>query len=78
MNDAGVMTIWAGRGDFRCMSAGMADKIIGVGMEGKREETVRTEGLPATAFANSKGGGATTVVKNESLVVVFEIARNVL
>ena len=60
------------------MSAGMADKIIGVRVESKREKTVRAEGLPATVFADSKRSRTTTVMKNEGLVVVFEIARNVL
>ena len=78
MNDAGMMTIRTSRGNFRSMSAGMADEIIGIRVESKREKTVRAEGLPATVLTDSKRGGATTVVKNEGLVVVFEIARNVL
>lgn len=32
-----------------------------------------TEGLPAAIFANSERGGTATVVKNESLVVIFKV-----
>ena len=77
MYNTGVMTIWTGRGDFRSMSAGMADKIIGIRVESKREKTIRAEGLPATVLTDSKRSRTTTVMENEGLVVVFEITRNV-
>ena len=42
-------------------------------MEGEGKEAFGAEGLPATFFAEGEGGGAATVVIDESLVAVLEI-----
>ena len=42
-------------------------------MEGQGNETVRTESLPATFFADGERSGAATIVKNEGLVMILQI-----
>lgn len=46
------------------MTAGVAEKMVRIGMEGKGEETGWAEGLPAAIFTDSKRSGATAVMKN--------------
>ena len=51
----------------------MADEFESIGVKSKRQEAVGTEGLPATVFADCQRCGAAAVVKNEGLVVIFEV-----
>ena len=59
-----MFTIWTGGGDFGIEATGVTDKAVGIGMEGERKVTIGAEGLPATFFADGKGCGATTIMKN--------------
>ena len=53
--------------------ASVADELVGVGVECQGEKTVFAEDFGATALAKSERGGAATVVKNQSLAVIFEV-----
>lgn len=53
------------------MTAGVTDEGVGVSVKRKGEEAIRTESLPAAIFTDSQGCGAATVVKNQSLMMVF-------
>lgn len=65
-----MFAIWTGRRDFALMTAGVTDEGVGVSVERKGEEAIRTESLPAAIFTDSQGRGAATVVKNQSLMMV--------
>lgn len=73
VNDAGMVTIRAGRGDFGLVIASMARESIRVGMEDERQETIRAESLPAAFFAKCHRGGTASIMKNESLMVSLDI-----
>ncbi len=73
VENAGVVTIGAGGGDFFLVTASVTEERVRVGVESQRQEAVRAEGLPAAVFANSHGGGAAAVVIDESLVAVVEV-----
>lgn len=73
MDDVGGVTFGADVGDFGGVATGVTEERIGVGVESQGEETGGTEGLPTAFFADSEGRGAAAVVKNEGLVVIFEV-----
>ncbi len=64
MDDAGMMTIRATRGDFLLVATDVTTEHVGIGVEDHGEEAVRAEGLPAAFFADGKRGGAAAIVKN--------------
>lgn len=68
-----MATIWARMGEFAAKSATVAKQLEIVGVESEGQKTMRTESLPAAFFADSEGGGATAVMEDQSLLVVFEI-----
>lgn len=76
VKDAGVVAVGAGSWDFLGEAAGMAEELVGVGVEGERKEAVGTEGLPAAFFTESEGGGAAAVVVDEGLVTVLKVFRD--
>ncbi len=62
--NSGIATIGAGGGDGIMTTASVAAHSVLVGMKNKREETIGTEGLPATMVADGEGRGAATVMEN--------------
>lgn len=72
------MAVGAGAWDGGLMTAGMAGEVEMVVVKGKGNETMRTEGLIATATTKSERGGATAVVKNESLLMILEILGDLI
>lgn len=78
VNDTGVFAIWTRGWNFRAKTASVTDEAKRIRVEGKRKKTGRTEGLPAAFFTDSKRGGATAVVENESLMVIFEVFFDIL
>ena len=76
MDDAGSFTFGTGEGDFGLVATGVADELVIVGVESKGKETVGTEGLPATFFAEGEGGGTAAIMEDESLAVVFKVGFN--
>lgn len=64
MNNFWMMALWATSGDFGLVATSVADQLIRIRMESEGKKAIFTESLPATIFANSKRGGATTVVVN--------------
>ena len=73
MNDAGVLTLRAGGGDFGFMTTHVAAEEIAIGMEDHREIAFRTECLPTAFFTDSKRGRTTTIMKKESMMVILKI-----
>ncbi len=74
MNNLGLATFWTAGGDFGLVTAGVADEGVGIGVKGEREEARGTEGLPAAVGADGHRGGAATVMEDNSLVMLAEVA----
>ncbi len=55
------------------MTAYVTKELVAVGVQGERKITIGAESLPATFFANSEGRRATSVMENESLVLILEV-----
>ena len=66
-----MFTIWTRGRDVFVIAACVTNELIAIGVESKREETIRAESLPATVFADGKGGGTATIMEDECLVVIF-------
>ena len=64
MNNFWMMALWATSGDFGLVATSVADQLIRIRMESEGKKAIFTESLPAAIFANSKGGGATTIMVN--------------
>lgn len=77
MYDIGMIAIWTGSGNRGVMTAGVANELEIVVMQSEGKKTMRASGLPATMVTDGERGGATAVVKDEDLVMVFEVVLDV-
>ena len=71
-----MLTIGTTFEDGGLVTASVTEEMIGVGVKGEGEKTGGAEGLPATAFAERKGGGAAAIMKNEGLIILVKISFN--
>lgn len=60
------------------MAASVANQLIGVIMKGEWKKTVRAEYLITAVFADREWGRATTIMKKQGLLVLFEIIFDIL
>ena len=73
-----MMANQAGGGDWFVMAASVTNQLVGVTMKGEWKKTVGAENLVATVFAECEWGRATTIMKKQSLLVLFKIIFDVL
>ena len=73
-----MMANWASGGDWFVMATSVTNQLIGVTMKSEWKKTVGAENLVATVFAECEWGRATTIMKKQSLLVLFKIIFDVL
>ena len=69
---------WTGGRDRFVMATSVTNQLVGVAMESERKKTIGAEDLVATVFAEREWGRATTIMKKQSLFVLFKIIFDVL
>lgn len=73
MNQPGMLTIRAVNRDGNVMVANVTTQSVIISVESEGEITIGTESLVAAIFTDGQRSGATTVVKNQGLVVLAEV-----
>lgn len=73
MNNAGMVTLWTGARHFSGMTANMTTERIIISVQSERQITFGTKRLPAAFFAQGHRGRTTTIMKNESLMMMLKI-----
>ena len=68
-----MMTVGAAGGDFFFMTADVTGEDEAISMYDHRKVTGGAKSLPAAFLANCKRGRPTTIMKNESLMFIFDI-----
>ena len=78
MDKGAVMADWTSGRDWFMVATSVANQLIGVAMKGERKKTIGTEDLVATVFADCERSRATTIMKKQSLLVLFKVIFDVL
>ena len=78
MNKGAVMADRTSGRDWFMVATSVANQLIGVAMKSERKKTVGAEDLVTTVFADCEWGRATTIMKKQSLLVLFKIIFDVL
>ncbi len=73
VHNAGMMTIWAARGDFGFVPTEVTSEFISIRVEIHGDVAIRAERLPTAIFANGHWRRTTTIMKNQSLMISLEI-----
>ena len=76
MNDVWVAAGGTRGGSLGMIATGVANELEAVRVQGKGKKAVRTKGLPAAFLTDGDRGGTTTIMKNQGLMVFFEIIRD--
>lgn len=77
MDDAGGLAFRTGFGDFFLVTAEVTGESIAISMQSHGEVTIRAEGLPTAVFAEGERGRTAAIMKNQGLMMVFEILLDI-
>ena len=71
MHNTRMLTVWAGRRNFFFVTTDMTGENVAVSVQSHGQIALWAEGLPATFFADCQRRRTTTIMKNESLMFIF-------
>lgn len=73
-----MMANRTGGRDWFMVATSVANQLVGVTMKSERKKTIGAEDLVTAVLAKCEWGRATTIMKKQSLLVLFEIIFDVL